>query len=87
VHFFYFAYLLVHQLLLIFVAHTLDAKMPTPLRKAARYRAHAATSLVNAEAAGDDATRRAHLAIAKHFYLLAEEEIGQREEQHRVSSD
>jgi hypothetical protein len=54
------------------------------LKKAARYRTHAATSLANAEAAREDATRRAHLAVARHFYLLAEEEIGQREAKRKV---
>ena len=58
--------------------------MPTHLKKVARYRAHAATSLGNAEAARDDATRRAHLAVARHFYLLAEAEIGQREAKRKV---
>jgi hypothetical protein len=51
--------------------------MPTPLKRAARYRAHAATSLANAEAAIDIRARNAHLAIARHFYSLAEEAIGQ----------
>jgi hypothetical protein len=49
------------------------------LKRAARYRAHAVASLANAEAAGDETTRRAHLAVAKHFYALAEEELSQRE--------
>jgi hypothetical protein len=44
-----------------------DPKMPTPLKRAARFQAHAVTCLTNAEAAPDDATRRAHLAVAKHF--------------------
>ena len=51
--------------------------MPDFLKRATRFRAHAATSLANAEAAGDEATRRAHLAVARHFYSLAEEEISQ----------
>jgi hypothetical protein len=51
--------------------------MPTPLKRAARYRAHAAASLANAEAAADASARRTHLAIARHFYSLAEEAIGQ----------
>jgi hypothetical protein len=63
----------------IFAARTWTPWMPTHLKKAARYRAHAAASVANAEAAVDNATRHAHLAIARHFYLLAEEEIGQRE--------
>jgi hypothetical protein len=63
----------------MFVADTLDLQMPTPLKQAARYRAHAAACLTNAEAAPDEATRRAHLAVAKHFYALAEQEIRQRE--------
>lgn len=49
------------------------------LKRAGRFRAHAAVSLANAEAAGDEATRRAHLAVARHFYSLAEQEISQRE--------
>ena len=49
--------------------------MPTPLKRAARYRAHAIESLANAEAAANEATRRTNLAITKHFYSLAEEEI------------
>ena len=49
--------------------------MPTPLKRAARYQAHAVTCLTNAEAAPDEVTRRAHLAVARHFYLLAEEQI------------
>ena len=53
------------------------------LKRAARYRAHAVASLANAEAAGDETTRRAHLAIAKHFYALAEEELSQREVRRR----
>ena len=53
--------------------------MPAHLKRATRYRAHAVTCLANAEAARDDATRRAHLAVAKHFYSLAEDEISQRE--------
>jgi hypothetical protein len=51
--------------------------MPTPLKRAARYRAHAAASLANAEAAADANARRTHLTIARHFYSLAEEAIGQ----------
>ena len=49
------------------------------LKRAGRFRAHAASSLANAEAASDEATRRAHLAMARHFYALAEQEISQRE--------
>ena len=50
------------------------------LTKAAQYRAYAATSLsatslANAEAAADKATRDVNLAIAQHFYLLAEDEL------------
>ena len=51
--------------------------MPTPLKRAARYRAHAAASLANAEAAIDIGARNTHLAIARHFYSLAEEAISQ----------
>jgi hypothetical protein len=46
-----------------------------PLTKAAQYRAYAAASLANAEAAVDRTRRDVHLAIAEHFYLLAEDEI------------
>ena len=53
--------------------------MPKPLKRAARYKAHAVTCLTNAEAAPDEVTRRAHLSVAEHFYRLAEEQIGQRE--------
>ena len=49
------------------------------LKRAGRFRAHAASSLANARAASDEATRRAHLAMARHFYALAEQEISQRE--------
>ena len=47
-----------------------------PSTKAAHYRAYAAASLANAEKAVDKAKRDVHLAIARHFYTLAEEEIG-----------
>jgi hypothetical protein len=60
--------------------------MPTPLKRAARYRAHAAASLANAEAAIDISTRNAHLAIARHFYSLAEEAISQQPEKPRVQA-
>src|SRR5690242_17985869 len=40
-----------------------NPQMPTPLKRAARYRAHAIESLANAEAAADEATRRTNLAI------------------------
>jgi hypothetical protein len=46
-----------------------------PLTKAAQYRAYAAASLANAEAAVDRTSCDIHLAIAEHFYLLAEDEI------------
>ena len=51
-----------------------------PLTKAAQYRAYAAASLANAEEAVDIAKRDVHLAVARHFYRLAEEEIGRLEE-------
>jgi hypothetical protein len=35
--------------------------------------------VTNAEAAVDKTTRDVHLAIARHFYLLADEEIGRLE--------
>jgi hypothetical protein len=50
-----------------------------PLTKAAHYRAYAAASLANAQEAVDKAKRDVHLAIARHFYSLAEEEIGRLE--------
>ena len=46
-----------------------------PLTKASAYRAYAAASLANAESAIDSKSRDVHLAIAEHFYLLAEDEI------------
>jgi hypothetical protein len=49
------------------------------LKRASRFRAHAANSLANAEAASDEATRSAHLVVARHFCSLAEQEISQRE--------
>jgi hypothetical protein len=49
------------------------------LKRAARFRAHAVACLANAEAADNAVTSRAHLAMAKHFYALAEEELSQRE--------
>ena len=49
--------------------------MSSFLIKAGHYRAYAATSLANAEAAADKTTHDVHLAIARHFYLLAETEI------------
>lgn len=49
------------------------------LKRAGRFRAHAASSLANAETASDEAARRAHLTMARHFYALAEQEISQRE--------
>jgi hypothetical protein len=50
-----------------------------PLTKAAHYRAYAAASLVNAEEAVDKIQRDVHLAVARHFYRLAEEELGRLE--------
>ena len=47
-----------------------------PLTKAVDYRAYAAASLTNAEAAKDKPAREVHFAIARHFYSLAEDEIG-----------
>jgi hypothetical protein len=46
-----------------------------PLTKVAHYQAYAAASLANAEEAVDKTKRDVHLAIAQHFYRLAEEEI------------
>ena len=48
-----------------------------PLTKAALYRAYDAASLVNAEEAVDKCD--VHLAVARHFYRLAEEELGRLE--------
>jgi len=45
------------------------------LMKAGYYRGYAAVSLANAESAADKTTRDVHLAIARHFYFLAEIEI------------
>ncbi len=53
----------------------LDALMTNPVERAARWRAHAAASLANAEAANDEKTRQVHLDIANHFLSLAEHEI------------
>ena len=61
--------------------HTLRILMLPPLTKAAHYRAYAATSVANAETALDRTTRDVHLAIARHFYSLAQDEIG------RLSAD
>ena len=49
--------------------------MSNPIARAARWRAHAAASLANAEATRDEKTRQVHLDIAKHFLSLAEHEI------------
>jgi hypothetical protein len=46
-----------------------------PLTKAAHYRAYAAASLANAEATKDKPVRDVHLAIARHFFALAEDEL------------
>ena len=54
-----------------------------PLTKAAHYQAYAAASLANAEAAKNKPVREVHLAIARHFYSLAEDEIGLHEEKRR----
>jgi hypothetical protein len=54
------------------------------LTKAAQYRAYAAASLANAEEAADKAKREVHFAIARHFYRLADEEIGRLEAKHSM---
>ena len=54
------------------------------LKRAARFRAHAVACLANAEAADNAVTSRAHLAMAKHFYALAEQELSQREAPRRA---
>jgi len=56
-----------------------------PLTKAAQYRAYATASLANAEEAADKARREIHLAIARHFYRLADEEIGRLEAKRSIS--
>ena len=50
-----------------------------PLTKAALYRAYDAASLVSAEEAVDKTQCDVHLAVARHFYRLAEEELGRLE--------
>ena len=52
------------------------------LTKAAQYRAYAAESLANAEAAADRTTRDINLAIAQHFCLVAEEALSRVATQH-----
>jgi hypothetical protein len=54
------------------------------LKRAARFRAHAVACLANAEAADDAVIRRAHLAMAKHFHALAEQELSEREARRRA---
>ena len=54
------------------------------LKRAARFRAHAVACLANAEAADNAVTSRAHLAMAKHFHALAEQELSQREARRRA---
>jgi hypothetical protein len=55
--------------------------MSPSLTNATHYRAYAAASVANAETAVDGTTRHVHLAIARHFYSLAQDEIG------RLSAD
>ena len=50
-----------------------------PLTKAAHYRAYAAASLAKAGEAVDKSKGDVYLAVARHFYRLAEEEIGRLE--------
>ena len=54
------------------------------LKRAARFRAHAVACLANAEAADNAVTSRAHLAMAKHFHALAEQELSEREARRRA---
>jgi hypothetical protein len=54
------------------------------LTKAAQYRAYAAASLTNAEAAVDRTTREVHLAIAQHFFSMAEAEISRADTGHQA---
>ena len=54
------------------------------LKRAARFRAHAVACLANAEAADNAVTSRAHLATAKHFHALAEQELSEREARWRA---
>jgi hypothetical protein len=56
--------------------------MLSPLTKAAHYRSYAAACVANAETAVDRTTRDVHLAIARHFYMLADSEIGRLERKH-----
>ncbi len=55
--------------------HIPDGPMSPTLARAAHYRAYAAASLGNAETARDRTIREVHLAIARHFYALTENEI------------
>ncbi len=55
----------------------LDALMPNPIARAARWRAYAAASLANGEAAKDEKTRQVHLDIAKHFLSMAGQEVNE----------
>jgi hypothetical protein len=54
--------------------------MSSALAKAAQYQAFAAASLGNAETARDKTICGIHLAIAEHFYALAETEISRHKE-------
>src|SRR6478609_2680525 len=66
----------------ILAAPRLTETWQRPYRSAADIgsRAHRrAASLANAEAAKDKPVREVHLAIARHFYALAENEIGRLE--------
>jgi hypothetical protein len=47
------------------------------LKRAARFRAHAVACLAAAEDAENAVTSRAHLAMAKHFHALAEQELSE----------
>jgi hypothetical protein len=58
------------------LAHAGERRISTFLMNAAHYQTCAAASLANAEAAADKTTRNVYLAIAHHFYLLAQDEIG-----------
>ncbi len=49
--------------------------MSSALARAANYRAYADASLGNAETTREKTVREVHLAIARHFFALAENEI------------
>jgi hypothetical protein len=58
--------------------------MSSPLTKAIQHRAYAAACVAKAERALDRSTRDVHLALARHFYMLADDEIGRLERERRL---